>query len=296
MPVSVAYLAVVIIWSTTPLGIVWSSETVSPTLAVLLRMLIAIIPGMVILKLANINLPWSTQARKIYAYSSVGVFGGMLFAYLASQYLSSGMMSLIFGLSPILSGLLAQKVLDEPKFSKLKKLAFALALLGLYVVCSDSISLNENSAIGIASILMAVFFFSISGVMVKSVAIDIHPLATTVGALTFSVPLFAIVWFLVDGTLPYQEWHARSIWAILYLGIFGSLVGFLAYFFILQKLRASTVALITMMTPVFALYLGAALNNETVSLNLVFGALLVMCGLALYQWSGKLKRLKVKSA
>ncbi len=296
MPVSVAYLAVVIIWSTTPLGIVWSSETVSPTLAVLLRMLIAIIPGMVILKLANINLPWSTQARKIYAYSCVGVFGGMLFSYLAAQYLASGMMSLIFGLSPIFSGVLAQKILDEPKFSRLKKLALAVALSGLFVVCFDSMSLSENSVIGIAFILLGVFFFSLSGVMVKSVAIDIHPLATTVGALTFSVPLFAIVWFLVDGTLPYQEWHARSIWAILYLGIFGSLVGFLAYFFILQKLRASTVALITMMTPVFALYLGAVLNNEIVSLHLIFGALLVMCGLALYQWSGKSKRLKVKPA
>lgn len=296
MPVSVAYLAVVIIWSTTPLGIVWSSETVSPTLAVLSRMLIAIIPGMVILKLANINLPWSTQARKIYAYSCVGIFGGMLFSYLAAQYLASGMMSLIFGLSPIFSGVLAQKILDEPKFSGLKKLALAVALSGLFVVCFDSMSLSENSVIGIAFILLGVFFFSLSGVMVKSVAIDIHPLATTVGALTFSVPLFAIVWFLIDGTLPYQEWHARSIWAILYLGIFGSLVGFLAYFFILQKLRASTVALITMMTPVFALYLGAVLNNETVSLHLIFGALLVMCGLALYQWSGKSKRLKVKPA
>lgn len=291
-----AYLAVVIIWSTTPLGIVWSSETVSPTLAVLLRMLIAIIPGMVILKLANINLPWSTQARKIYAYSCVGIFGGMLFSYLAAQYLASGMMSLIFGLSPIFSGVLAQKILDEPKFSGLKKLALAVALSGLFVVCFDSMSLSENSVIGIAFILLGVFFFSLSGVMVKSVAIDIHPLATTIGALTFSVPLFAIVWFLVDGTLPYQEWHARSIWAILYLGIFGSLVGFLAYFFILQKLRASTVALITMMTPVFALYLGAVLNNETVSLHLIFGALLVMCGLALYQWSGKSKGLKVKPA
>ena len=295
MPVSVAYLAVIIIWSTTPLGIVWSSETVSPTLAVLLRMLIAIIPGVLIIKLAKINLPWSAPARKIYAYSSVGIFGGMIFSYLAAQYLTSGLMSLIFGLSPILSGLLAQKILLEAKFSAIKRLALTIALVGLLVVCFDSISLQQDSILGIGFILLGVFFFSLSGVMVKSVAIDIHPLATTVGALSFSVPLFALVWFLVDGTLPYQQWQARSIWAIVYLGIFGSLVGFLAYFFILQKLRASTVTLITMMTPVFALYLGAILNNEQVSLNLVLGALLVMFGLALYQWHGKSTRPKAKS-
>jgi drug/metabolite transporter (DMT)-like permease len=83
--------------------------------------------------------------------------------------------------------------------------------------------------------------------------------------------------------LPYQQWQIGSIWAILYLGIFCSLVGFLAFFFILQILRVSTIALITMMTAVFALYLGARLNNERVILSLVFGALLVMCGLARYQ-------------
>jgi drug/metabolite transporter (DMT)-like permease len=289
MPVSVAYLAVVMIWSTTPLGIVWSSETVNPTLAVLLRMLISIIPGVIIMKLAKINLPWSAQARKIYAYSSIGIFGGMLFSYISARYLSSGLMSLIFGLSPILSGLLAQKILSEPKFTSIKTLALTIALLGLFVVCFDSISLDNDSLIGVTFILLAVFFFSLSGVMVKSVVIEIHPLATTVGALTFSVPLFALTWLLFDGSLPYQQWQAHSIWAILYLGIFGSLVGFLAYFFILQRLRASTVALITMMTPVFALYLGAELNNEPVSLSLVFGALLVMCGLALYQWGGGTK-------
>ena len=295
LPISVAYLAVVIIWSTTPLGIVWSSETVHPTLAVLMRMIIAILPGVAIMKFAKIKLPFSAQALKIYGYSCVGVFGGMLFSYLSAQYLSSGLMSLIFGLSPLLSGLLAQKILAEPKFSKTKILALTVALAGLAVVCFDSIALNEDSVVGIGLILLGVFFFSISGVMVKSVEIDIHPLATTIGALTFSVPLFALAWFFVDGTLPYQQWQVRSILAILYLGIFGSLVGFLAYFFILQKLRASTVALITMMTPVFALCLGAMLNNEPVSLHLLLGALLVMCGLALYQWGGKvtLKQPKV---
>lgn len=293
MQVSVAYLAVIIIWSTTPLGIVWSSETVSPTFAVLLRMLIAIIPGLAIMKLANINLPWSRQALKIYCYSSIGVFGGMIFSYFSARYLSSGLMSLVFGLAPILSGLLAQKILNEPKFTHIKTLALTVALLGLLIVCFDSISLDGASIIGIVFILLGVFFFSLSGVMVKSVKIDIHPLATTVGALSFSLPLFVLTWWLTDGTLPYQQWQSRSILAILYLGIFGSLVGFLAYFFILQKLRASTVALITMMTPIVALSLGAMLNDEPLSINLVLGAFFVLCGLALYQWGGKVIRRKV---
>ncbi|MBA6363095.1 EamA/RhaT family transporter, partial [Colwellia sp. BRX8-8] len=65
MSVPIAYFAVILIWSTTPLAIVWSSETIHPTLAVLLRMLIAVVPGWLILKAFRIELPWHKSALKL---------------------------------------------------------------------------------------------------------------------------------------------------------------------------------------------------------------------------------------
>lgn len=47
----------ILIWSTTPLGIVWSSDTVSPTLAVLLRMLVGLTLGAVIIAITRIRVP-----------------------------------------------------------------------------------------------------------------------------------------------------------------------------------------------------------------------------------------------
>lgn len=297
MSVSAAYFAVVLIWSTTPLGIVWSSESVEPTLAVFSRMLIAVVIGAIMLKAFKIALPFSKQAIKVYWYSTIGIFGGMTFAYASSQYISSGLISLIFGLAPILSGVLAQKLLSEPKFSHTKKIALFFSILGLTIVCYDNLftqtdSFSPDSYIGIASVLVAVCFFSLSGVLVKSVKININAFASTVGSLLFSLPLFFIVWLLVDGSLPVHEWETRSLIAILYLGIFGSLIGFIAYYYILQKMNASTVALINMITPVIAIVIGVILNDEQVSNNLIIGALFVMGGLALYQWGGR-KRTKV---
>ncbi len=104
MQVSVAYMAVLLIWSTTPLGIVWSSESINPTMAVLLRMLIAVILGSMIIFIRNIELPWHKQAIRLYAFSALGIFGGMSFSYLAAGYLSSGILSLIFGLAPVFFG------------------------------------------------------------------------------------------------------------------------------------------------------------------------------------------------
>tara|TARA_B110000090_G_scaffold100951_1_gene113513 strand:- start:919 stop:1830 length:912 start_codon:yes stop_codon:yes gene_type:complete len=287
MSVSVAYLAVVLIWSTTPLGIVWSSESVNPTLAVLARMVIAVVIGWLILRARNIRLPWHKAALRLYTFSALGIYGGMILSYLAAATVSSGMMSLIFGLAPLFSGLFSQKFLSEPRLSVMKKLSMALSLFGLAIVCSDNLTLESSNQLGVLYIVMAVILFSLSGVLVKSVKININPVATTVGSLMTALPMFAITWLIFDGSLPFEQWQARSLWAILYLGVFGSLLGFIAYFYILQKLKASTVALITMVTPVLAMSLGVVLNDEVVSIPLIVGAVFVMSGLAIYNGGDK---------
>ena len=291
MQVSIAYLAVLLIWSTTPLGIVWSSESINPTMAVLLRMLIAVVLGSIIIFIRNIPLPWHKQAIRLYAFSALGIFGGMSFSYLAAGYISSGILSLVFGLSPAFSAILARRILAEPKITTVRKLALTLSLVGLSLVCANSISLSGNSIYGFLFVLIAVFLFSLSGVLVKSVSLAIHPMATTVGALTISLPLFIINWLVLDGSIDVSHWQLKSIWATLYLGIFGSLIGFFAYFFVLQRLTASTVALITLLTPIIAITLGAVLNDEVIHSQLIVGSLFVISGLAFYYWG---ERLKVK--
>ena len=284
MSVSIAYLAVLLIWSTTPLGIVWSSESISPSLAVLLRMLIALVLGALLIKVNRINLPWHKQALTLYSYSAAGIFGGMLCSYLAAQYLSSGIISLVFGLSPVISALLAKKILAEPSISNIRKFSMVISLIGLAVVCSDNFTLADDGIYGVVFILLAVFFFSLSGVLVKSVSLAIHPLATTVGALSVATPMFLLSWLVLDGSLNVDLWQAKSIWATVYLGIFGSLIGFYAYFTVLQKLSASSVTLITLVTPVIALTLGALLNGETINEKLIIGAFMVLLGLSIYHF------------
>jgi len=204
-------------------------------------------------------------------------------SYLAAQYIGSGLMSLLFGLSPIVSGLLAQRILGESKFSAVRVSALAIALIGLTIVCWDKLSLGGQAATGIGLILTAMVIFSTSGVMIKSITINIHPLATTLGALYFCIPLFFIAWLVFDGELNVAQWSQQSVMAIVYLGIFGSLINYIAYFFILQKLSPTTVALIALITPIFAITLGAQLNHELISQQMTIGGSLVLLGLGLYQ-------------
>ena len=284
-----AYIMTVLISSTTPLGIVWSSESVHPSMAVLLRMAIAAVLGLIIIFVRKIELPRNPTAYKLYAFSGMGIFCGLLLTYMSARYLPSGTISLVFGLAPIVSSLFASRILGEEKFTGVRKIAITIALFGLTLVCFDSLGYSSNSLLGIILLIIAVFFFCLSGVLVKSVKIVIHPLSTTVGALLLTLPFFTLAWFLMDGTLPVNDWKPRSVWAIIYLGVFGSLIGFVSYFYILQNLAASTVALITLMTPITAVIIGVIFNAEIITFKFVIGAIFVMLGLGLFLFGHRLR-------
>ncbi|MCF2948215.1 DMT family transporter [Paraglaciecola aquimarina] len=283
MKVAIAYLTVVLVWSTTPLGLAWSSESVHPSMAGFLRMAIALVLGSVLLRFWRIKLPLDGQAFKLYAYSSIGLFGGMFASYLAAAYISTGMMSLAFGMSPIVTGVLAYKLLDEPKMGIRKWLAISISVIGMCIVFSDKVNVADNAWIGMLLIAFGVVSFSFSAVLIKTVRIQIHPAATMVGSMLIATPLYLMTWLIMDGTLPTETWSVKSLMSIVYLGVFGSLIGFICYFYVLQKLTTSSVSLITMMTPVFAILLGNGLNNEAITLNVVIGASAIIFGLALYQ-------------
>jgi drug/metabolite transporter (DMT)-like permease len=294
MPVRLSYFIVVMIWSTTPLGIVWSSDSVSPTMAVFLRMFIALVLGALVMVIARIRLPVNRDAFKLYIYSAMGIYGGMILTYFAASSVPSGVISLIFGLAPIFSGILAQRILNEPKFSKAKLLALLMSVIGLIFICKEQFAGQSFINFGLILVFAAMCCFSLSSVMVKTVNIAIHPMATTIGALAVVTPLFFLTWLLVDGTFEPATWSTRAIGAIIYLGVFGSLLGFLAYFHVLQKLQASTVALVTLMTPGFAIALGTLLNNEPLSLDLLIGACIILLSLGLFQFGDKLLKVTIK--
>lgn len=283
MSVSIAYLTVLLVWSTTPLGMAWSNESVHPSMAALLRMVIALLLGIFVINLMRIPLPFSRKAIRLYSYSCLGVFGGMMSSYLAIQYITTGMVSLAFGLTPILTSLLTLRMRAERNLATHQYIAIFIAFLGLITVFVNSLVLSPDSWIGIVLILTGVTLFSVSAVLIKTVDIVIHPAATTMGTLLFAIPCYISAWLLMDGTLPVTQWTFKSLSAIFYLGVFGSLIGFFCYFYILQKLSASTVSLITMITPVIAVILGSWLNNEVITINVVFGTAAIITGLALYQ-------------
>lgn len=286
MSVPAAYLGIILIWSTTPLAVKWSTQGAGFAFPVFARMVIGVVLAALLLLLWRVRFPLHRRARASYLVGGLGLFGAMTLTYWGARYVQSGLISVLFGLSPLITGILAAAWLGERALTPLRLAGTALGLAGLATIFAQGEQLRGgNTALGLAALLLAVFIYSAALVWVKRIGDDSPPLATTTGTLVVSLPLFGLVWWLAEGGVP-EALPSRTAAAILYLGAFGSVLGFALYYYAIRHTEAARVALITLVTPVLALLLGQALNGETIGARVWLGTTLITAGLALHQWQG----------
>jgi drug/metabolite transporter (DMT)-like permease len=287
MSVPAAYLAVVLIWSTTPLAIKWSGEGPGYLFGVLGRMGLGTVLCLALIVVLRKSFPWHIEARRTYYSGALGVYGAMLLVYWAAQFIPSGLISVLFGLSPMITALIAVPLLRERGPRVAHWLGMVVALSGLAVIFAESLDTGPHSTAGLAAVLGSVLLQSLSMVLIKRHAGDLPSLSITTGSLVLATPLFLITWLALEHSAPVAL-PARAVASIVYLGIVGSVIGFTLFYYVLKHVSAHGSALITLITPVLALLAGATLNNEHVGARIWAGTALVLAGLALHQWGAML--------
>jgi drug/metabolite transporter (DMT)-like permease len=231
----------------------------------------------------GIRLPWHAAARITYLAAGLGLFFAMLSVYWASQYIPSGWISVLFGIAPIVTGIMASIWLNEQALTPARVTGMLLGVAGLAVMLLGAQSLGTSASLGIAGMLFSVTAYSASAVAIKRIGADIPALATTIGGLAVTVPLLLAVYYLSGNPLPHVI-PVRAAVSIVYLGIIGSVLGFALYYYVLRQVEATRVALITLITPVIALLLGHILNGEPLQPEVWVGTTAILSGLLLFEY------------
>jgi drug/metabolite transporter (DMT)-like permease len=282
MSVPAAYVGVIMIWATTPLAIKWSGESVGFLFGVSARMLIGLAVISLLMLLLRRPLSWNRQALHAYVGVAMAIYGAMSLVYWGAQYIPSGLISVLFGLSPIITGLIAGAWLGERVFTRYRTAGMLLGLTGLVLIFGVDFSGSADGLLGLIVVFSSVVLHCFSVVWVKKIDVQVSALELTAGGLFVANILFVLTWMISGATLP-EELPNRTLWSIVYLGVFGSVLGFVLFYYALKRLQASTMALLTLITPVLALMLGKVLNNETIGLVAYMGSGMILLGLVLYQ-------------
>lgn len=285
MRLLLAYLGVVLIWATTPLAIKWSSIGVSFIFGVTARMSIGLSCLIVLMILTRTRLRLDIQALKTYVAVSGQLYASMLLTYWGAQFIPSGWLSVIYGLSPFMTAFIAAAYLNEQSLGLGKILSYLLGVAGLGVMFSSAIDMNLSAVQGMLALLAATALHALSAVWVKRIQAGLPAMAQTTGGLLLSLPLYLLTWFALDsGQCP--EWPPEiTQWSILYLGVIATPIGFALYYYVLAKMEATQVAMINLLTPVLSLLIGYFINSEPLSLKVAIGAGLILLALALHGWT-----------
>ena len=281
-----AYVAVVLIWATTPLGIQWSGAEGGFLFGVTARMVLGALVALPVLWLLGQRMSFAPRALMAYAAGSLAIFGGMFGTYWAAQHLASGMVSVLFGTAPLFTSVLAAWVLGERTLNGYWLGGLLLAFAGLGLIFHEQLSLDGVGGWAVLVMLWSAFIHALSTVLVKKINAPISGSVTSVGALWAAAVLFLLAWLLLTpaGELWPQSMSDRAWGAIVYLALFGSVFGFMLFFFALRHLPASLMGLVTLLAPVLALWLGWWFEGEVLSEAAMLGTLLVLSGLAWAQW------------
>jgi len=285
MRILIAYIVLVLLWSVTPLAIKWSGEGPGYLFGVTGRMVTGLLALILYLVVSRTTLPLDRRALGTYFAGALQIFGSMFLTYWASQHLPSGWISVVFGLTPLLTAPLSAVFLGEKSLSPRRLLSYLFGIGGLGLMFHSALHFSESASLGIVAILGASLFQALSAVAVKGIHRDLGALVQVTGSLLIAVPLYLGVYFLSDGGWP-QNIPDRSIYSILFLGLVATTGGFALYFYILRNLQAGRVSLITLLTPMLSLYVGDLVNHEPITPSVYGGTALIVSALVLYEWEG----------
>lgn len=274
------YVSLVLIWALTPLSIVWSVAEISRMWSLVLRFVLAAPLIFLVLMVLGIKLPLNRTALHSYLAGSFSLIVSQLFTYLATQYMSSGAIALLFGFAPIMAGLITL-VLYRQNLAVIQWLGMLLAISGLYVSTMTG-DQTRISPTGLILMFFAILAYTVSIFWVKHINAKIVPLAQASGSIIMSMlvalTIVPFIWADVPTVIP----GAKSMFAIGYLVIASSVLAMFCYFNLMHRVSATTISLAAVITPVLAISFGILLNNEPYGMHTLSGAGLVIAGLLLY--------------
>jgi drug/metabolite transporter (DMT)-like permease len=275
---------VYILWGSTYLGIKYAIDTIPPILMGSVRFIIA---GGVLYLLAirtgdtrgdRLGSRQWIAALVIGGLMLVGGNGGVI---LAEQYAPTGVVALLVATAP-----LWMAVIDRVVFGRRLP---ALVIVGLVVgfggvaFLIGSPGAGHINLFGAALALAAPLCWATGSVFTRHVKLPSRPLVAAAMEMLWAGLLFGIASILTGelGRVHWQHVSTTSIVALLYLIVFGSLIGFSAYVWLLRSAPLSLVSTYAYVNPVVAVILGAIFVGEAITARLVIAGGIIIAAVAL---------------
>jgi len=277
-----ALVVVYVLWGSTYLAIRVAVEDMPPLLSASARFFTAALLMGTFLVIRSGPSVLRVRPRELRGAAVVGVLllaGGNGGVVLGERTVPSGLAALLVAMVPLWLILLRTVTGARPRL--LTWVGVLIGFVGLGVLVLPGGGAGGGTA-GILFIVGATMCWSVGSFMSQRMPMPANPFAATVWEmLAGGVALLAIG--LARGELPgdFGAASASSWVALGYLVVFGSIVAYSAYVWLLQNAPISLVSTYAYVNPVVAVFLGALILSEPVTGAIIAGGAIVVAGVAL---------------
>jgi drug/metabolite transporter (DMT)-like permease len=278
---ALAFVAIYVIWGSTYLAIRYAVETIPPLVVAGVRHSIA---GTIMLAWA-----WLRGYRPTRHQWVAGFVLGFFFflvghgsLHWAEKYVESGLAALLIATEPMFILVLAW-MMGQQKISRVSALGLGLGVVGVAMLTGMELTVKGSSLLGLLAVLLGSVSWSVGVVIAPRLKLPSDALGRTALPTICGAALLLIA-AGISGEFQQTHWASismRSLLGLGYLIVFGSVIAFTSYIWLLQRVPPALVATHTYANPVVAVILGWLLAHEHLTVRVVVASMAILGAIVL---------------
>jgi len=285
------WLILCLIWGTTWIFIKIGLEDLPPITFAAARFILAVLILAFIIKLQKLPLPKTANDWKLIALTGILQFSvNYSLVFWSEQYISSGLAAVLQAMITVFGLVLAWIFLPAERITRLKIFAVLLGIVGVAVIFIEQLQVNNVMAFaGCAAIVVGAYAAAQASILIKAKGSQLHPASLVFAQMICGLPVLIIYALIQEGNPLDFRWTWRAVICVLYLSILGTIAAFWLYYWLLSKIESTKAMMISLVTPLIAVVIGAFFLGETLPPQTLFGGILILASIGLIVFRPKLK-------
>lgn len=295
---TLAILAIAIIYGTSFLGIRLAVETIPPLYVAGLRHCTAASILLIYLSFTR-QLQWigwsNLKIQLILSTCILLITNGL--TTIAQEHISSSLAALINACTPILVFISSIALKMQP-FTLKSLIGVLLGFVGIILIFQDGLAdlTNPEYIKGMFCLLLAISGSTFGAIFIKknnyrstNILLNLFYQFTFAGIVQVSSGL------VLNEEFSPNSWSQHSIFALAYLTIFASIIAYLSYIYALTQISAIKVSLISYINTIIAIFLGWLVLDEPVNATLIISTLMIILGIFITNYKPEMFKPSVKN-
>jgi drug/metabolite transporter (DMT)-like permease len=201
---------------------------------------------------------------------------------------SSGLAAVLQAMITVFGLLLAWIFLPTEKITGLKIFAVLLGVIGVAVIFIEQLRIESVMAfLGCVAIVAGAYCAAQASILIKARGSSLHPASLVCAQIICGLPAILVYALVAEGNPLKFNWSWRALACVVYLTVPGTIAAFWLYYWLLSRIESTKAMMISLVTPLIAVLIGAVFLSERLPPQTLFGGILIIGSVGLIAFRKK---------